>query len=335
MTSLKTPYQARVYRVPPKDFAPQVEVAACYISHNGQYLFLHRAEGKPQENTWGVPAGKLDKGESPRTAVLREVKEETGICLDEAALQEFGPLYVRYPHLDFIYHTFAWKAVEFPQVSLSDEHQGYRWVGLEELGKLPLISGAQEALQQFLALEGQPILPRKSFFFVRHGETDANVDPRLKRVDDDLPLNEKGRQQAIVAKEIVRELPLKKVTCSPIQRAQQTKDLMFAGVDLAFHDDDRLKECCARIWTKMVKLEEGSDYEVCDSVKGFLSRVIHGVAAALQEDEPGLIVAHGGTHWALCHYLSIEDHPWRIGNCKVVHFEPTGHRGWKARILSQ
>lgn len=334
MTVLNTPYKAEVYRVRPKDFASQVEVAACYIRHGNRYLLLHRAAGKPQEHTWGVPAGKLESGESSRAAVVREVEEETGIRLDDRLLKEIGTLYVRYPHIDFIYHMFSQEVVEAPQLRLSDEHQDYRWVELEEIFNLPLISGAREALYQFLALERLVRLPRRSFYFVRHGETDANANPHIKRVDYDLPLNQRGRQQAVDAKEVAQNLSFRKVKCSPTQRAQQTKELMLDGFDVEYHDDDRLSECCTEVWSKMVQLEESYGYKVCPSVQGFLSRVIDGVASALEEEDSVFILAHGGVHWAICYHMCIEDHPWKIGNCEIVHFEPVGDTHWKARVLS-
>ena len=76
-------FSVSVFRVKPQDFSPSVEVAACYVEFNGKFLFLKRSVGKPQENTWGVPAGKIEKGETPRQAVFRETFEEVGIRLDE------------------------------------------------------------------------------------------------------------------------------------------------------------------------------------------------------------------------------------------------------------
>jgi len=56
--TLTPPYQADVFRIPPKDFNPKVETAACYINFDGKYLFLHRSKGNPLQT------------------VIREVHEE-------------------------------------------------------------------------------------------------------------------------------------------------------------------------------------------------------------------------------------------------------------------
>ncbi|MBM3192190.1 MAG: NUDIX domain-containing protein [Chlamydiae bacterium] len=55
-----------------------MEVAALYLRHQDKVLLLHRQDHKAEGNCWGVPGGKLKRGESPLQGVIREVKEETG-----------------------------------------------------------------------------------------------------------------------------------------------------------------------------------------------------------------------------------------------------------------
>jgi 8-oxo-dGTP pyrophosphatase MutT (NUDIX family) len=145
MSVFNTPYKTQVFSIKPKDFDSNIHVAACYIRSDNKYLLLHRSVGKPQELSWGVPAGKVEKGESAREAVIRETWEETNIRLDNNILRELGVLYIRYPHVDFVYHMFAQDFLETPVVILSPEHCAYLWVNLEDINKLPLISGAREA----------------------------------------------------------------------------------------------------------------------------------------------------------------------------------------------
>lgn len=335
MDSISPSSPCEVYRIPPQNFSPQLSVAGCYMHHKGRYLFLHRSAGKPQEHTWGVPAGKLEKGESPGQGLLREVQEETGVNLNQSQVQEVGTLYLRHGHMDFLYHMFTQEMEEQAEVTLSKEHQAFRWVNPLELFQLPLMGGAAEAFYHFLALNTEKKLPRKSFYFVRHGETDVNRSPNIKRVDYDLPLNAQGTQQAIDGRAVIAPLPIQSVWCSPIQRAQQTRDLILKGKPLKQHTDERIRECKAQVWTKMIELEKGSGYEVDSSIETFLHRVISGVTASLEEDSPPLIVAHGGVYWALCYHLGIKTLPWKIGNCEVVHFQPKGEQEWQAEILQE
>lgn len=145
MSIYNTPYETHVFRSLPNDFLNKAHVAACYIRYDNKYLLLHRALGKAQELTWGVPAGKVEPGESSREAVIRETLEETNIHLDNNTLRDLGILYIRYPHVDFTYHMFAQDFTLEPKVILSDEHHAFAWVNIDDLDKLPLISGAREA----------------------------------------------------------------------------------------------------------------------------------------------------------------------------------------------
>lgn len=124
-----------------------MEVAGCYCFCTEKVLFLKRHLNKPYGKTWGVPAGKLEKGESPRHAVIREVLEEAGIDINDDKLMEIQPLYCRIPDLDFIYHIFIKLFDDYPPILLStEEHTEYKWVTTQEALKLPLIVGGSEAL---------------------------------------------------------------------------------------------------------------------------------------------------------------------------------------------
>ncbi len=327
------PYKAFVYRNKPSDFAPTLAVAACCCEFNGKYLFLKRALGKPQENTWGMPAGKMEEGETPREAVSRETFEEVAITLDQETLRDEGKLFVRYPHLDFTYYIFHQEFTSFPKVTLSDEHTEYRWLTFEEALELPLISGGAEALHHFKALAKKPKLKRKEFYFIRHGETDANIDPNLKEIDDDLPLNKRGKEQAALVRTLVATLPLSRVCSSPMQRAKETKDIVANGLELLHFEIAELTECKAAGWMKMVRMEKGREFFICAIVEQFIFRALSGVNTAIEQDGPVLVVAHGGIHWALCYYMQIENHSWKAKNCKLMHFSPVGEMEWKVTLL--
>src|SRR5665647_1613274 len=94
-----------IYTEPPVGFHPTVEVAACYCEWDNKYLFLLRQPSRPQGGTYGVPAGKIEKGETAREAAIRELAEETGIVIDD--MTEVGKLYIRLPHVDYIFHLFS------------------------------------------------------------------------------------------------------------------------------------------------------------------------------------------------------------------------------------
>lgn len=151
--------KVKVFEIKPADFDGKVDVAAAYLEVDGKMLLLQLSEKKEYSGCWGVPAGKLEIGETPEQALLRELFEETGMGLSkEDQIHYLGPLFVRNPKVDFVYHPFKVNLKNAPsQITLSDEHSSYRWVSIEDAKKLRLIDGAEEALD-FYVTQAQQIV---------------------------------------------------------------------------------------------------------------------------------------------------------------------------------
>jgi uncharacterized phosphatase len=120
-----------------------------------------------------------------------------------------------------------------------------------------------------------------------------------------------------------------------MQRAVETKEILASSLNLEEYESEDLSECKASTWTKMVQLEKDKNLSAYPEVEAFLKRAYRGLQFALQKDKITLLVSHGGIHWALCYYLSIKNHPWKIGNCQLVHFHPVGKLDWKAEIINK
>ncbi len=140
---------AEVYDSKPEDFLAAVEIAACYLEIDGHLLLLKCGEQKPEAGCWGVPAGKLEKGETPLDAAIRELFEETGIRAERVSCFSLGSLFIRKPEIDYVYHLFKVVLDALPSVQLSEEHPSFLWASKEDLGLLPLMDGAGEALLKY------------------------------------------------------------------------------------------------------------------------------------------------------------------------------------------
>ena len=138
----------KIYALQPSHFNPIIEVSACYSQFEGSYLLLHRSQAlKYQPNIWGVPGGKIKKGESAKEANIREFFEETGISLAREKVSFFKTVYITDSEKDFIFHMFLYEFSEKPSVTLQPtEHQAFIWEPFEKAIQRSLIPGEVECL---------------------------------------------------------------------------------------------------------------------------------------------------------------------------------------------
>jgi 8-oxo-dGTP diphosphatase len=61
-------------------------VAAALVDDTGRVLVQQRPPGKQMAGLWEFPGGKVETGETPEDALVRELNEELGIVVDPAAL---------------------------------------------------------------------------------------------------------------------------------------------------------------------------------------------------------------------------------------------------------
>lgn len=120
---------------------PVVTVGALVLDAAGRGLLVrtHKWHGR-----WGVPGGKIARGETAEAALKRELREETGLDVDEVrfvAVYEAidSPEFFKPAHMILLNYT-ARTAGEAPAVALCDEAQEYRWASREEALALPLNS---------------------------------------------------------------------------------------------------------------------------------------------------------------------------------------------------
>jgi 8-oxo-dGTP diphosphatase len=99
----------------------------------------------PYPNTWDVPGGHVEEGETPAECIIREMKEEIGLDLEGFELlsvKEFS---------DRVEYTF-WKSADLNIDAISlQEGQRLQWFSEEEAGATPLAYGFNEIVQDFYA----------------------------------------------------------------------------------------------------------------------------------------------------------------------------------------
>lgn len=114
--------------------AQPVVVAAAVVIRDGRVLLTRRAEGQHLAGLWEFPGGKLEEGESPEAALVRECREECGI--DVEVIDILDVTHHRYPDKDvlLLFYRCALRAGEVTHLQVAD----HAWVAPIELGDYPL-----------------------------------------------------------------------------------------------------------------------------------------------------------------------------------------------------
>jgi len=116
---------------------PLLLVAACaLVDIDGRVLLARRPEGKKMAGLWEFPGGKLDPGETPEAALIRELKEELGIEVTGSCLAPFAFASHAYPTFHLLmplYLCRRWRGR--PQ---GREGQTLAWVRPEKMTDYPM-----------------------------------------------------------------------------------------------------------------------------------------------------------------------------------------------------
>lgn len=127
-----------------------MRVAGCFLEFNGKFLILLRHAHKPDGDTWGLPGGKVESGETDEQAIMRELVEETGYQASPAELEHLGDFqFISIRGEPFTYATFRVRPKQTPTIRLeASSHGMFEWVTPEEcLAKDNLISDFDTLIQ--------------------------------------------------------------------------------------------------------------------------------------------------------------------------------------------
>lgn len=104
-------------------------IAIAVVEHEGRFLIGQRPEGSALAGLWEFPGGKIEPGESPEQAAIRECREETGLAVE--ALCRYPEHVQQYEHDEVRLSFIACR----PRAELPTEPiDPYRWVARSELG---------------------------------------------------------------------------------------------------------------------------------------------------------------------------------------------------------
>ncbi len=122
----------------------RIPCVGAIIKDPGGRLLLIRRGHAPEAGRWSLPGGRVEPGESDQQAVIREIREETGL---EIECDQLVGSVKRISPPDAVLEIRDYAATVTGGVLVAgDDAAEVRWVSPAELGRLPLTSGLAETL---------------------------------------------------------------------------------------------------------------------------------------------------------------------------------------------
>ncbi len=177
-------------------------------------------------------------------------------------------------------------------------------------------------------------------YFIRHGETDWNVENKIQG-SNDIELNENGISQALALGEQMKKLgyPIRKIYTSPQKRAKKTAKLLSQAIEVDYEVTAGLEEMNLGRWEGLtwseVKEKENELYNSWyqnrntlrtpegESYDEVLSRTLSAVRSILAKESKDIaIVSHGAVIKCLLCYINNvpfdQMNQFRTGNTSIT-----------------
>jgi len=110
--------------------------AVALIDVDGRVLIAQRPEGKSMAGLWEFPGGKVEEGETPEAALIRELHEELGIDTWSSCLAPLTFASHSYEEFHLLRPLFACR--KWQGTPMSRENQALKWVRAKNLKDFPM-----------------------------------------------------------------------------------------------------------------------------------------------------------------------------------------------------
>lgn len=116
---------------------PFLHVVAGLLAKDGKFFIAQRLASDSSPGKWEFPGGKVEEGEEPKEALIREWKEELGV--DIQILRLFGTH--RFTTEKAQFHLELYTVHHVSGTLQMIEHQAHAWASVDELKDYDLLAG--------------------------------------------------------------------------------------------------------------------------------------------------------------------------------------------------
>ena len=136
-------------------------------------VLLHQRVRPPNLGLWTAPGGKMEPSESPTECAVREMREETGLELEDPVLR--GIVVEVSPRPDYQWISFIYAATKFTGEVMAERGAGeLRWVRIPEVFDLPIPPTDAIFFARVVRLTDPPFLLKFTY----------DADLRITRMDE-------------------------------------------------------------------------------------------------------------------------------------------------------
>ena len=125
-----------------------IAAGAVVVDRRGRVLLVRRGR-PPSEGEWTLPGGKVEPGETPEAAVVREVREETAI--EARVVGALGVVGIERGPVRYAIHEFLLAPADDAAPRAGDDAAEARWVARSEIEGLGVRADAIAVIDQALA----------------------------------------------------------------------------------------------------------------------------------------------------------------------------------------
>lgn len=128
-----------------------IEVAVGILHRNGLVLACRRRRSAKYPLQWEFPGGKLEPGETPPRALVRELREELGITAEP------GSMFFRqeWDYGDTAYRVYYYRVDLFEGEPVNLAFEEIKWVKPEDLVTMDVLEGNREVVAQLSPERGK------------------------------------------------------------------------------------------------------------------------------------------------------------------------------------